>query len=58
MDIQHLARTFASWTIGKVVIAPNELKSNVEFYDYPAGGKPTKTLTQGFDSPYGSAISE
>ena len=30
---------------------------NVAFYNYPAGGKPTKTLNKGFDQPYGVALS-
>lgn len=35
----------------------SQLPDNVAFYNYPAGGKPTKTLNKGFDQPYGVAIS-
>jgi hypothetical protein len=46
------------WIQGSTVIGPNATADDVGFYKYPAGGKPTKTLTKGFDYPQGSAISE
>jgi hypothetical protein len=46
------------FTIAKsVAIGPDAGNAEVEFYKYPAGGSPTKTLT-GFSAPYGSAISK
>jgi hypothetical protein len=46
------------FTIAKsVAIGPDAGNATVEFYKYPAGGSPTKTLT-GFSAPYGSAISK
>jgi hypothetical protein len=42
---------------GKVDIGPDAGSAAVEFYKYPAGGSPTKTLT-GFEAPYGSAVSK
>ena len=49
------------WIDGKTVIGPSSLGNGkdggfVGFWNYPAGGKPTKKLT-GFDSPYSAAIS-
>jgi|SRR5579862_2660943 len=32
-------------------------KSAVEYWDYPAGGDPTSTITQDLDNPFGVAIS-
>jgi hypothetical protein len=53
------------WIQGSTVIGPNIAypdtsndKGSVGFYKYPAGGKPTKTLTKGFNYPQGAAISE
>jgi hypothetical protein len=46
------------WIQRSTVIGPNVPYNDVGFFKYPAGGKPTKTLTQGFDYPQGSAISE
>jgi hypothetical protein len=44
---------------GKTLIAPDAQWKNagdVFFWNYPAGGKPAKTL-KGFDAPFGTAIS-
>jgi hypothetical protein len=44
---------------GKTLIGPDNQWENVEdvfFWNYPAGGKPTKT-PEGFDAPYGTTIS-
>lgn len=48
------------WIQGNAVIGPDGSpdSNKVRFYNYPAGGKPTKTLTQKLRTPYGSAISE
>jgi len=46
------------WIQRSTVIGPNAPYNGVGFFKYPAGGKPTKTLTKGFDYPQGSAISE
>ncbi len=49
------------WIQGSTVIGPNTAgnpKQDVGFFKYPAGGKPSKILTKGFDYPQGSAISE
>ena len=51
------------WIDSKTVIgvdtSPYYYKTpdDVEFYKYPAGGKPIKTLKKGFDRPFGVAIS-
>lgn len=48
---------------GKSVIATDKSPysytspNNVAFYKYPAGGNPTETLKEGFDQPYGVALS-
>jgi hypothetical protein len=52
------------WIEGKTVIGPDTcqngctLGSSAGFYNYPAGGKPTKVLTTGFDSPAGATVSQ
>ncbi|MGC1379512.1 MAG: hypothetical protein WA814_00660 [Candidatus Baltobacteraceae bacterium] len=52
------------WIAGNVVIGGDRspygysVPDDVEFYKYPAGGKPTKTLNKGFDQPFGVAISQ
>jgi len=38
------------------VVAPDGCRNNVKFYDYPAGGTPTKTLS-GFQYPVAAAVS-
>jgi hypothetical protein len=58
LDAGGLESIVEFWIAGKVVVGPNEEKNNVGFYKYPAGGKPTKTLTKGLDYDQGSAISE
>jgi hypothetical protein len=45
------------WIAGNTVIAPDARSNAVGFYNYPAGGKPTKTLQKGFDDPTSVAIS-
>lgn len=44
---------------GSTVVAPNEgnSTSNVLFYSYPAGGNPTKTITNGVTAPFAAVIS-
>ena len=48
---------------GKTVIATDlspysfSEPNNVPFYNYPAGGNPTKILTKGIDQPHGVALS-
>jgi hypothetical protein len=44
------------WLDGGVLVAPDENCDDVNFYDYPAGGDPIKTLT-GFVEPFGSTVS-
>jgi hypothetical protein len=41
---------------GGTVIAPDAGNASVEFYDYPAGGNPTGTIT-GFEEPDGAVVS-
>lgn len=49
--------------VGKTVIATDESQysfsqpNNVPFYNYPAGGDPTKILSKGIDQPHGVALS-
>lgn len=48
------------WIDGNTVVGPNTTgtyENEVLFYKYPAGGKPTKTLKNGFDYPTGAAVS-
>jgi hypothetical protein len=48
------------WIQGGVVIAGNSGGSNyneLHFYNYPAGGDPTKTITKGIAAPAGAAVS-
>lgn len=44
------------WLENNEVIVPNDSQSVVQFYNYPAGGDPIKTLT-GFHYPRGAAVS-
>ena len=47
------------WLDGNRLIVPNDGPSyngDVQFYDYPAGGAPVKTMT-GFYRPFGSTVS-
>jgi len=44
------------WIHGKRVVTPDNGGKNTQFYHYPAGGTPTKTLT-GQDTPAGSTVS-
>lgn len=47
------------WIDGDALIGPNSAgNGSVGFYKYPAGGKPWKVLTKGFDYDQGSAISK
>jgi hypothetical protein len=45
------------WIQDKKVIGPSNGNGSAMFWKYPAGGKPTKTLT-GFVYPFGSVISK
>jgi hypothetical protein len=45
------------WIQGKKLIGPDAYYHDVGFYNYPAGGTATKTLT-GFNTPYGSVVSK
>jgi hypothetical protein len=47
------------WIQRTTLIAPSEqlLQSDVFFYDYPAGGKATKKITDGLDAPAGAVVS-
>ncbi|MGA8574323.1 MAG: hypothetical protein WB609_01390 [Candidatus Cybelea sp.] len=49
-DISSLGST------GSSVVAPDDCRNNAAFYNYPAGGSPTKTLS-GFQYPFGAAVS-
>jgi hypothetical protein len=44
------------WIQARTLIGPNNTSTTVMFWNYPAGGEPTKTL-KGFKSPYGAAVS-
>jgi hypothetical protein len=44
------------FTDGKTLVGPSSLGATVYFWDYPAGGPPTKTLTF-FVAPFGSVVS-
>lgn len=48
------------WIQGNTIIGPNGAPGGHDagFYKYPAGGKPTKTITKGLHDPYGAVISE
>lgn len=39
------------------MIAPNARNGTVELFDYPAGGKPVKTLAKNLSSPFGATLS-
>jgi DNA-binding beta-propeller fold protein YncE len=45
-----------SWIAGKTVMAANIGPSNVLFWNYPAGGSPTRSLN-GFTYPFGLTVS-
>jgi hypothetical protein len=51
-----LLTSFQFWIQHPKVIGPNDGSSNVMFWDYTAGGSPTKTIT-GLHVPVGSAVS-
>ncbi len=44
---------------GAIVVAPNQANStsNVLFYNYPAGGNPTRTITDGVSFPFSAVVS-
>jgi DNA-binding beta-propeller fold protein YncE len=42
---------------GDRIIGPSSPQQQIGFWKYPKGGEPTKTITQGVDEPFGSAIS-
>jgi hypothetical protein len=44
------------WVHGSTLIGPNNGSTTVMFWNYPAGGAPTKTLS-GFARPYGATVS-
>jgi hypothetical protein len=44
------------WILGSNVVAPNADSANVMFWNYPAGGSPTKTI-KGLTQPWGVTIS-
>jgi hypothetical protein len=46
-----------AWIQGTTEIAPNDGGPNVNFYAYPAGGSPTKTIS-GFSLPIGATVSK
>lgn len=41
----------------KRVIGPNGLQNSASYWTFPAGGSPTKTLSQGMTAPYGAVVS-
>jgi hypothetical protein len=45
------------WKQGKTVVGPDEVTSDVYFFNYPAGGSPTKTIT-GLRFPTGATVSK
>jgi hypothetical protein len=50
------------WIFGRTVVAPvpNTARYHngvVEYFNYPAGGKPTKLITRGLDQPWAAAVS-
>jgi hypothetical protein len=48
---------FQFFISGKTFIGPNVYSKNAMYWDYPAGGSPTKTLT-GFTDPFGAVVSQ
>ncbi len=46
------------WIQGSTVIAGYGDADVVAYWDYPAGGSPTKTITKAIDGPYGVTISK
>lgn len=49
---------FGMWLDGDRLVIPNDYRyqGSVQFYAYPAGGEPTKTMT-GFYRPFGTTVS-
>lgn len=47
---------FQFWIDGKRVVGANDYSANAMYWKYPAGGDPTKTLSN-FDYPFGVTIS-
>jgi len=54
LDGSNYVRQF--WIHGGKVVGPDNQGASVKFWNYPAGGTATKTLT-GFDYPTGSTVS-
>ncbi len=50
------ARVFQFFIWGKIVVGPNTNSANVMFWNYPAGGTPTKTI-EILHEPIGSTVS-
>lgn len=49
-----------AWIQGSKIIAPNSISGKpgqIRIYNYPAGGKPVKTIKKGVQSPYGATVS-
>ncbi|MGA8575756.1 MAG: hypothetical protein WB609_08780 [Candidatus Cybelea sp.] len=55
--LDESTNVYGMWLQGDRLLVPNDDQGgHVRIYDYPAGGKPIKTLT-GFQLPYGAAVS-
>ncbi|MGB8149847.1 MAG: hypothetical protein WCE97_01475 [Candidatus Cybelea sp.] len=46
------------WKQGPKVVGPDQSNSDVGFWNYPAGGSSTKTITNGIDVPVGATVSK
>lgn len=46
------------WIDGKKVVGSDDLASTVWYWNYPAGGSPTKAITKGVGAPAGATISK
>lgn len=58
-DVTDISQFFIT---GGKLLAPNQCKGsctgNVLYYHYPAGGSPTKTITDGVRYPHGVVVSK
>ncbi|HLY01583.1 MAG TPA: hypothetical protein VKR56_03715 [Candidatus Cybelea sp.] len=46
------------WIDGHTVVGGNHGDNNVQYWPYPGGGDPTKTITKGVGGPDGLTISK
>jgi hypothetical protein len=56
-NLNHATDVHQFWIQGRVVIGGNHSLNNVQYWPYPAGGNPTKTITKGVGGPVGMTVS-